>query len=138
MFQKELHIAAKPTDGPQPWPEHLDGCTPNFQHLSTFRYGNYYGVKNARGSVDNTHQLRPFTIEALGVFVFSVEEDYTPFAFAGDELLFVIDAINRTYEVKESDGYHFDEDEYLDTDEEDRMVVIFGFEGAFKDDSAST
>lgn len=135
MFQKELRIEAKPTDGPQPWPENLDGCTPNFQKLNTVRYGYGYGVKQPRHlAPDNQYQLRPFAIQALGVFVFSAEEDYTPYTFGGNGLLYVIDAINRTYEVKEADNFHFDEEEYLETDKEDRMVVIFGFEGAYKDE----
>jgi hypothetical protein len=138
VFQKELRIPAKPTNGPQPWPEDLDGYTPNFLQLNTFRFGQDYGTKNARGACENTHQLRPLRIEALGVFVFSVEEDYTPYALGGDELLYVIDAINRTYEVKEADHFHFDEEDYLEMDEEDRMVVIFGFEGAHKDEPERT
>jgi hypothetical protein len=139
VFQKELRIPAKPTDGPQPFPEDLDGYVPNFQKLNTIRYGYGYGVKQPRKhAAENQHQLRPFIIQSLSVFVFSVEEDYTPFDLGGDELLYVIDVINRTYEVKEAEHFHFDEVEYLEVDEEDRMVVIFGFEGAFKDESERT
>lgn len=140
MTQKELRIPARPTEGPVAWPEELDGFTPDFTKLNTYAYGHHYGVRErGRLAAENTRQLRPFKLDLQkGILVFTIEDDYTPFNFQGTDLIFTLDINARTYEVTLGDNHHFDEEDYLDLDEDDRTVAIFGFEGAFKDERAST
>ncbi|MNQ11031.1 hypothetical protein D3C85_238860 [compost metagenome] len=132
-----LRIPARPTEGPQPWPEELDGFTPDFTNLNTYRYGHYYGVKKpGRLAAENTHQLRPFTLDLInGVVSFTIEDDYTPFTMQGCDLIITLDLNARTYVVTLGDNHSFDEEDYLELDEDDRTVAVFGFEGAFKDES---
>lgn len=138
MFQKELRIPARPTEGPQPFPEELDGFIPNLQQLNTHYYGCDYNQVTKGGHIGNAYQLRPHVIDIKGVYTFITQLDEEAFAYWGIDLLYIIDVNNRTYEVKESEKFRFDEDDYLEIDEEDRMVVIFGFEGVFKDESERT
>lgn len=134
-----LRIPAHPTDGPQPWPEELDGFTPDFMNLNTYSYGHYYGVKKpGRLAAENTRQLRPYAIDLSGTYTFTIEDDYTPFTFQGNDLIFILDINARTYEVILGDNHNFDEEDYLELDEDDRTVAIFGFEGAYKDESQRT
>ena len=134
-----LRIPARPTVEPQPWPEDLTGFTPDFTNLNTYQFGHYYGItKPGRLAAENTHQLRPFTVDLKGVYTFTIEDDYTPFSFQGGNLIFTLDITARTYEVTLGDNHTFDEDDYLELDEDDRTVAIFGFEGVFKDESVNT
>lgn len=125
----ELHIPAKPTTVPQLWPETLDGLSLDFTSFDVLHYGTRYNEKCPRGSTGHTRNLRLLSADGNGVYVFSIEDDYTPFVLAGGELHYTLDVHSRTYMVSTSPDHFFDEEEYLETEETDRTVAIFKFGG---------
>ncbi len=128
---KELRIPAHPTEGPQPWPAELDGLVPDFANMTTERYGWEYGVKDITkkgAKPQNSYQWRIVELDLItGKVVLNIEEDYTPFLMAGNELVYTLDLNARTYEVDLGDHNYFDEDEYNETEEGERLVGIIPF-----------
>lgn len=130
MSKKELRIPARPTEGPQPFPPELDGFNPNFLELDVLHYGFLCGVaKPGRQAAEHGRNLRILTLDiAKGLVTLSIEDGYTPFCMAGNDLYYEIDLKARTYEVTLGDHNYFDEEEYLELDEDERTVGIIGFE----------
>lgn len=125
-----LRIPGRPTEGPQPWPAEFANCLPDFTALSTRRFGADYGVitKPRNLSAENNYQLRILEMDLRqGLVTLSAEEGYTPFCMAGNDLILKISLKDRTYEVTLGDHNYFDEDEYNELDEDDRLVYIVPF-----------
>lgn len=130
-MSKALRIPARPTDHPQPWPEELDGLMPDFVNMTTERYGWEYGVKDIAKKFPkalNSYQWRIQELDLIaGKVTLTIEEDYTPFIMSGNELIFTLDLVNRTYDIGLGDHDFFDLDEYLETEEDERLVGIIPF-----------
>lgn len=125
-----LRIPGRPTEGPQPWPAEFAKCLPDFTALSTRRFGADYGVKKKPRdlSCENNYQLRILELDLKqGLVTLSAEEGYTPFTMAGNDLFLKISLKDRTYEVTLGDHNYFDEDEYNELDEDDRLVYVIPF-----------
>jgi hypothetical protein len=139
VTQKELRIPARPTNGKQPFPPELDGHNPNFLAMDVRHYGYLCGVsKSGRQTAEHSRNLRILTLDyAKGLVTLSIEDGYTPFCMAGNDLYYEIDIWNRTYEVTLGDHDWFDEEEYLELDEDDRTVAIIGFQHAIDFDQLS-
>jgi len=104
---------------------------PDFPNMSTERYGWEYGVKDIVKKYPkalNTYQWRIQELDLIaGKVVLTIEEDYTPFVMSGNELVYTLDLVNRTYDVTLGDHDYFDEDEYNETEESERLVGIIPF-----------